>query len=248
MNMIINPTDTKSLLGIYDYDDGTVAKVPYNVVNKAYRSAVVVWEGEDVPAYALVIDDLEKDGKPHHYRWQMGMEACRQTTIGNNHVRLTRAKGDGEVFDPPALDCYWLSPEQVRLTRNEELKDKGGKVFPRIFAEVDAVNPHYAVLLVPQRRSYLTAKKDPTTTTLKLDHGFAVKIDWRYVSDILLCSRDGEKIAAYGFESDAQLALLRVDSMSKRIGMAILAGKTLHGKGFDFDSKTAASKSESYGR
>ena len=63
LNTLI-PSDASSLSTSAQFSTG----IPYNPVNYAYRSILTV---RGAAPYVLVIDDINKDGAPHDYRWTM---------------------------------------------------------------------------------------------------------------------------------------------------------------------------------
>lgn len=91
-------------------EDSWVVRQPYNPVHLAFRSAGMV-RGDH--AYALVVDDLQKDDESHLYSWVMQLEDdvyLKQQSIQNGILDITLAEKKGNrrlllrVFDPVGLD------------------------------------------------------------------------------------------------------------------------------------------------
>lgn len=91
-------------------EDSWVVRQPNNPVKLAMRSAGMV-RGEH--AYALIVDDLQKDDATHHYEWNMQLEPdiylLRQSSH-NGVLDVILAEKDGSrrlllrFFDPQGLD------------------------------------------------------------------------------------------------------------------------------------------------
>lgn len=91
-------------------EDSWVVRQPNNPVEFAFRSAGIV-RGEH--AYALIVDDIQKDDATHHYEWNMQLEPDIYLLSQSSHdgvldVILAEKNGHRRLllrfFDPEGLD------------------------------------------------------------------------------------------------------------------------------------------------
>ena len=120
---------------------------PYNAVQKAFRSAVLV---RGAKPYALIVDDLRKDDQPHAYDWYMQLEpdVTLEKQDGGD-VILRDPKDDrrllvrvlqGEGFGGAKVESYPLAPD-----RKTAVVTTGN----RLILSAKSVEPKYKILLYP---------------------------------------------------------------------------------------------------
>ena len=133
-------------------------KRPFNTVQRAYRTAGIV---RGTYPYALVVDDIQKDEKPHNYKWLMQL---------SGDLKITRYKF---TADSPIADMLIGSPDDNRrlLVRVLECNNdeaalryspigrieqymgnmRWGGAHQRLVVETHHTAPDFKILLMPYR-------------------------------------------------------------------------------------------------
>lgn len=170
---ILNYRDTP-LLGRCTAD----ASEAYNVNNQnqagvgvefALRHAVFVKPGEEIPAYAVIFDDVKKDSLPHEYTWQM-------LTQNDMNIAL---QPDGAVLQPSqgTARCVLKIAAASELLLNQTVyhPDDGRRpeVIQKIRAQCTAVNPSFAAVLF-----VLNENQEDPLVHFENDQGLMVRIIW----------------------------------------------------------------------
>jgi hypothetical protein len=147
----------------YTYNDETGGQDAHQhmPMDHAYRHTVFVWPEGDIPAYAVVIDDIQKDDSEHDYTWQMLSWPDLQFSInGCGAVVTPKKKTSSEKL------LLWVDAEApVAITEDFYTPGDSFKPasYPRLRATCRAVNPCFAAVLVPTDSDAMPAVRfEPT--------------------------------------------------------------------------------------
>jgi hypothetical protein len=78
-------------------------------VKHALRHAFFVYPRADAPAYAVLLDDIQKDEQPHEFAWQMMLADNMAVTLGDGRAELLPRDASGNAYvETPAT-----VPEQL---------------------------------------------------------------------------------------------------------------------------------------
>jgi hypothetical protein len=77
------------------------------VVQHALRHCLFIYPRESVPAYAVVLDDIVKDGSAHEYVWQMMIDERMTVTLRKDRALLTPPSASGGAY----VATPWTDPE-----------------------------------------------------------------------------------------------------------------------------------------
>ena len=86
---------------------------PGAVVERALRHALFMRPREGVPAYAVVLDDIEKDGAEHEYTWMLHTAPAIEIETGDGVATLRPYSASGGAFVETPIDatgqgsCQW---------------------------------------------------------------------------------------------------------------------------------------------
>ncbi len=113
----------------------------------AIRHALVLKDAQSAPWAALILDDIRKDDAAHDFTWQMVTEEANQMAMmGGPRLALTR---DARQLDVTA----WTRAGGTWSAAPLPLKDvpSGTPPMAAVKFSTRAVNPEFAVVLVPRR-------------------------------------------------------------------------------------------------
>jgi hypothetical protein len=187
--------------------DNHVVSTPLHPVQKAQRIGAVVWGGQHQGPYFLIVDDVDKDGASHAYQWRMMTNPNHTAVERGGHLTLSREKGPAETWYPGLMDCQLLSPGGQLVLGTQTL---GASTFNRVVADVQAVNPHFTVVLYPRRPGQPTVDGMPelAATPLEASGGHGSVLRWAECVDRVVVSYGGE-VEIGGVHTDAKLVVVR---------------------------------------
>lgn len=150
----------------YNFRGCNYWRKPYNPVKKAYRLAGLV-RGHH--PYAIISDDILKDGKTHKYAWYMHIpEDVEQQSVNGNDLVL-REKGEKQQKGQPVkgsrrLLVRFISPSVVDINVSQyqmgvDRRSKQPYYGNRVSGSISAVEPGFKVMLLP----YLVGEAFPKT-------------------------------------------------------------------------------------
>ena len=136
---------------------------PYNPVKYAYRTAGLV---RGAHPYALIVDDLRKDGQAHTYLWQMhvpdDVTLAKRTAPAPAKagvVDLVLAEADGQRRLLVRVLAVGKAPAEAALTREQARlevykTERRGKTheFPRLVVPLEGAGGTFKILLYPHRK------------------------------------------------------------------------------------------------
>jgi hypothetical protein len=80
------------------------------VVEHARRHAFFVYPRNDAPAYAVLMDDIRKDGQPHEFTWQMIYPDQTAVSLNSGHATLLPIETSGNCY----VDTPYDLPQNAR--------------------------------------------------------------------------------------------------------------------------------------
>ncbi len=203
---------------------------PLNPMERAQRIGCTIWDGPSAGRYFLIVDDLVKDEEPHLFSWRMMVNTNYEATARADGLTLARAKGAGELANPPELECAMLSPfGSLAMVEATEQLGKEQVPMKRLVAEATVVNPHFTVCLYPRRPNQPASygMSPLVTSRVAVEEGHGARLSWPECSDRIVVSY-GEVMEVEGIRTDARLAVVRTTpGDGALIGFLVVAGSWL---------------------
>ncbi|WP_334319348.1 heparinase II/III-family protein [Termitidicoccus mucosus] len=170
----------------YNKNDKDMPGVP---VTKALRHAFYVRPSEGVPAYAVVLDDIEEEGAPHAFTWQMITWETMQVSEKDSGTFVVAPSGGSSqprmvvrVSAATGLDLAHAPLELAGAPGIDPLK------YIKLTATSQSTgNPRFAALLAPLPAGY---RHDPALSVRKISQGTLVSIEWPGRIDRILWNGD----------------------------------------------------------
>jgi hypothetical protein len=170
----------------YNKNDRNMPGVP---LTKALRHAFYMRPSGGVPAYAVVLDDIEEAGTEHAFTWQM---------ITWETMKVSEKDGGAFVVTPPGGASQPRMAVQVRAATGLdlahaplELSGAPGhdplKYIKLTATSQSTANPRFAALLAPLPAGY---RHDPALSVRKISQGTLVSIEWPGRIDSILWNGD----------------------------------------------------------
>ncbi len=137
---------------------------PGAVVQRARRHALFVYPHRGAPAYAVVVDDLCKDDRPHEFTWQMMFSDRMEATLADGRAvlapRLPKANTSPLPTSMRPAQPGASGPRMVLRLHADSKPVLATDVFrpndyhppaafPRLRATVQGVNPRFIAVLLP---------------------------------------------------------------------------------------------------
>jgi hypothetical protein len=170
----------------WNWNWGPQMRAKYNPVKYAYRTAGIV-RGEH--PYALIVDDINKDGRLHIYDWQMqipnGLSLASWWKMPQDLIVLVREEDaeQGDRFTRPKKGAPCLAvlvlnktpePRQGQYDRSfapAEIRRQSVTGTDRLVIATRAVDPKFRIVLVPLRwgepMPQVVVGDDPSTCKLQ---------------------------------------------------------------------------------
>jgi hypothetical protein len=190
-------------------------------VRKAERFCVFVKCSGRAP-YVLVRDTVDKDGQPHTFDWLFHTQIKNKVAIEKDLVKITgRYRG-------AILNIHLLAGAPVTW-KQERWRTNGAGIHPRLSGSVNAPNPHFLAILVPEEKDEAT----PLAVTRHEEEGFCgATVTGKGFRDVILCRRDASGPVKYGdLRTDAELAVVRFKTPGVIAGWTVQSGTVLECKG-----------------
>ena len=160
-------------------------------LNHAYRHTLFVRNTEQIPAYAIVFDDIAKDAAEHEYCWQMLSWPNLKIELADPHMAVI-SPSDAKTPNTPKMFVFIdsASPLSVRQEDYRVTPDDHRKpaAYPRLRAYAKAANPYFAAVLIPTDG----AIHAPKVTFDKAPGETAVRIEWPKRTDTIIWKREGK--------------------------------------------------------
>ncbi len=114
-------------------------------LDHAYRHALFIKKTATTPAYAILLDDISKDGKPHDYRWQM--LSWPDLEIEPNPPGALILPKDGS-----SARLFVFLDSETPMQTGKDVYTPGDShkpaSYPRLKASCNAVNPYFSAVLI----------------------------------------------------------------------------------------------------
>jgi hypothetical protein len=179
------------------------AKKPGAVVQYARRHAFFVYPHRGAPAYAVVMDDLRKDDRPHEFAWQMMFSDALEAALAEGRAVFEPRPPAGKTASPP-VPAPTEKPREARprlvlrihadatpVLSTDVFQPKdyhAPAAFPRFRATVRGVNPRFIAVLLPLP----AAAAEPEVRFESKDETRITTIRWPQHTDTLVWSeKDG---------------------------------------------------------
>lgn len=164
----------------YNHNNGGGQGVP---LDKALRHVFFIRPSKaapDVPAYAVVLDDMDWSGQTHQYTWQM--ITWQDMKIENDGTSTFTLKAGGVPADP-TMKVIISASAPLALTDDVYIPDNHGGVGPNTYRRIRATattsNPRFVAVLAP-----LPARaREPKLTVADFQGGKLISIDWGVRTD-----------------------------------------------------------------
>lgn len=177
------------------------AKKPGAVVEHARRHALFVYPRQGAPAYAVVMDDIRKDDKPHEFAWQMMFAGAMKATLSGDRAVLEPVETGASKPQPAGnssprlvLRVHADSPAKLATDVFRPKDYHAPAAFPRLRATVESVSPRFIAVLLPLP----AAVEEPKIRFEATSGKRIVTIQWRQHTDRIEWT-----------ESDGSVALLK---------------------------------------
>lgn len=148
----------------YEFDDWNSAgklermiKRPYNPMERVYRTATL-FRPENAPAYAIIVDDVQKDQNVHNYKWvaQLADDLTLESTDVNLQdedyradVILAEPNGNRKLLVRILENQGFDGTGAPAVLETTDTEINGNPVMNRLIVETDVVAPNFKVLLFP---------------------------------------------------------------------------------------------------
>lgn len=164
------------------------------------RRTVLCVHGMSTPFYAVVMDDIDKDGTTHSYEWRLHTANTNTVDITTNPFSIDGADA--------SMDVHLLSPAFSSVNVVTEPFNAGNTDPNSTLLRVttSSVNPKFSFLLMP--RASGTAA--PVVSRYSAWWGCAATIDWgNGVSDVVIRNDSGAKRTYAGVRTNAAVTVVR---------------------------------------
>lgn len=147
---------------------------------RARRHALFIRPAGKVPAYAVVLDDLQKDAQPHDFTWLLHT-AQELEVVPEARGALVRCREQPAAR--PRLRLWLQAAAPVKFAVDSYAEH------PRLKATVRAVQPDFAALMFPLPSDV----PDPTVTIASREGAVQVRVGWPDRTDQILWPAAGER-------------------------------------------------------
>jgi len=170
-----------------------------NPVQHAVRNVALVHGSTGLP-YAVVMDDIDKDGALHNYEWRMHTASTNNVNVTANPLTITGTSG--------AMNLHLLDPDFSGVTVATAPYDAPNTDPAATLIKVtrNAVNPRFTFLLLPRA----TGTPAPGVTRQSFTWGCGATITWGGGrNDVLVRNDSGAAVSYGGITTDARIAVVR---------------------------------------
>lgn len=176
----------------YNKDDKGRVGVP---VSKALRHVFFIRPSENprIPAYAVVLDDIEWDQRQHQFTWQMiAWKEMEIQALGSDAFVLKPGTGPTD----PQMKVLLEASAPLRLSVDPYTPDQhpvGGRPpndYQRLRGVATAQNPHFVAVLAPLP----VGATAPTLSVENTPAGKLVQINWGARTDTIVWNQDEAKL------------------------------------------------------
>ena len=188
------------------------------------RRAVLFVHGVSAPPYAMVMDDIDKDGFAHNYEWRMHTSNTNVVSAGANPVAITGPTA--------SMDLHLVDPDFSGVSVTTSFYDAGNADPASILIRVGrtAVNPKFTFVMLPRPGS----SPAPALSRQSFAWGCGATVDRGGGNvDVLLRNDSGAPVTYAGVTTDAAAAVVR-KSGSAVESYLMAKGRTLSVSGTNY--------------
>lgn len=194
-----------------------------NPVQHAVRNVLMVHGSAGLP-YAVVMDDIDKDGAAHNYEWRLHTAGTNNVNITANPLTLSGAGG--------AMNLHLLDPDFAGVTVATAPYDAQNSDPAATLIKVsrNAVNPRFTFLMLPRA----TGTSAPPVARQSFTWGCGATISWGGGRvDVLVRNDSGAAVSYGGITTDARIAVVRkhgstVESYMMAQARSLVVGSVLY--------------------
>ncbi len=174
----------------WGYDGG-------NPLERADRTCIVVKDGT-APPWMLVADDMRKDAGSHAWDWLLHTSQVHTIDVASDPAQVTGSQA--------TLDLYFAHPRPADLALSWAPFTHGGTDPPtnRLVAHHNAVEPRFAVALVPRRNGDAAPLYASTSDSVSTE----LSLDWGSARDVLVFNPHRVRVT-HEIDTDGVAALVR---------------------------------------
>jgi hypothetical protein len=166
-----------------NYPDGI--PVEHMTLDHAYRHTIFIRKTDTTPSYAVVLDDINKDGAIHDYRWQMLSWPDLNIEPGDKSAVVFPATNN--PTDVKMHVFFDAETDPVVTSDSCTLADGiAPSTFPRLSASCRAVNPYFASVLIPLAGTAPPQVRFEETSSLK-----TIFVEWPEKTDRIVWNKAG---------------------------------------------------------
>lgn len=212
----------------------------FNTVEWAHRYVTFSRSLDNIPAYFIIADDIQKDGNNHKYSWRFHSPKTR--SISNpTQVRLSGTNGN-------YLDLWFTAASSLSQTESvlPQHQSSGSVAMPDAdmttpttcdgyqlsatdkYTATPVINPYFHVALIPYKSG--SGNATPTYTSLAITNGNVVSLAWSngYTDYSVFKYQNSLQVSGQGVTTDAKLSRIRFVTSSGVVSSFIGAeGTTL---------------------
>lgn len=150
--------------------------IEHMTLDHAYRQTLFVRAANEAPAYAVILDNIQKDESAHEYRWQM--LSWPDLDVAVNGTTASVSPTNSSVSE--AMSVFFDAESSVTTAAGTYVPDDGKTPtsFPLLKATCTAVNPYFATVLVPS-----DAGEVPTVTFSNSPTEKIISVAWSNRTD-----------------------------------------------------------------
>jgi hypothetical protein len=197
-----------------------------NPVHHADRYVQFIKENEGVPAYFVMLDDIQKDSLTHSYEW------LAQTSHSNS---IDHSLDSIHIHNVNSLYIYVVNPESCSITTEEiaYIHDVTAAVkLKRIRIRKSGVdNPFFHMVLFPHKTDSTMCSWD----TIPVTGGSIAKMSWTDYVDYSIFTH-GDRITSGSMNTDAVISLVREKTAQDSVTRFIMC----EGSQLTFEEKVLA--------
>jgi hypothetical protein len=154
-----------------------------NPVRYARRTVMLVHGGATQLPYAMLMDDIDKDGATHSYEWRLHTASTNSVAVGANPISVTSASA--------TMSLHLVDPDFSAVTVAYGPFNAGNTDPASTLIRItrSAINPKFTFLMIPRAN----ASPAPVVTRQSLAWGCGATVDWGAGKvDVLIRNDSGE--------------------------------------------------------
>jgi hypothetical protein len=156
-------------------------------VMHALRHCLFMRPYADVPAYAVVLDDIEKDDATHEFTWLLHTDEHNTVKVGEARVTIVPSPmhvvREGEAV-PPRMELFMHANRPIRFETDTYERH------PRLRAITRATKPEFAAVMLPLPATIPV----PDVRFDVRDNGLRITVEWTKQTDEIVWPTEGKRV------------------------------------------------------